>query len=74
MSIEPIDGIEPASVVDGPWWPSAVRSVSRTEEIMAAMPAERDFRAEALGIAQHGTAFIPTPVMPSWQDLRRKRR
>ncbi len=73
MSIEPLDPVDPPSVIDGPWWSSTASPVSRMEPVHTLAPAERDPRAEALNIAQHGTAFIPTPVMPSWQELRRRR-
>jgi hypothetical protein len=73
MSIEPIDPVNPPSVIDGPWWTSTIEPVARMELVQTIAPAERDPRAEALNIAQHGTAFISTPVLPSWQDLRRRR-
>lgn len=73
MSIEPLDSVEPPSVIDGPWWSNRLEPVARMEPVHTLAPAERDPRAEALNIAQHGTSFIPTPVTPSWQDLRRRR-
>lgn len=73
MSIEPLEPVAPPSVIDGPWWSSTLEPVGRMELVDTLAPAERDPRAEALNIAQHGTAFIPTPVMASWQDLRRRR-
>ena len=82
MSIEPIEPIgsservEPPSVVDGPWWPSTVDAVGATDSAQApqAPLAVRDPRADALNIAQHATAFIPAPVLPTWDDLQRRRR
>lgn len=73
MSIEPLESVDPPSVIDGPWWSSTAGPVTRLEMVDTLAPAELDPRAAALNIAQHGTAFIPTPVMPSWQELRRRR-
>jgi hypothetical protein len=74
MSIEPLEPVEPPSVVDGPWWTTAVDPVPLTEAVQVMTPLDRDPRAEALNIAQHATAYIPAPLIPSIADLRRSRR
>lgn len=77
--LEPIDRLDPPHVLDGPWWSGTVSRVmgERVELGNAITPLDRDPRAEALGIAQHATAFIPTPLVTTTTNAaaaRRRRR
>ena len=77
MSIEPIEptsAVEPPHVLDGPWWSGAVAPLQRVEAPMMVTAVDRDPRAEALGIAQHATAFIPAPVVVDPMLAMRRRR